>query len=192
MSSKPHPSTRVISLLRTGPAALLLRFVDQGYRLLTGAPLWRLSQIQPRLYIGGQHYARGCRAMRDRGVCAIVNLREIHHSDGAKGIAGERHLHLPTIDNTPPSVDDLLRGVAFVQGEIGQGGSVYIHCGVGVGRAPTLASACLIAEGRSPDAALRRIKRVRPFVHLTPGQRSALDAFAVAWRDNASEPSCRA
>ena len=31
-----------------------------------------------------------------------------------QGIGGERHLHLPTVDHTPPSVIDLMRGVAFI------------------------------------------------------------------------------
>ena len=181
-ANAPHPLTRVVSLSKTGPLAILLRFIDQAWRLVTGAPLWRLSQLTPRLYLGGQHYRRGYQSMLKRGVTGIVNLRERHHSDIKKGIAAERHLHLPTLDNTPPTVANLMRGAEFVHAEIRRGGSVYIHCGVGVGRAPTLAAACLIADGMTPDEALRRIKRVRPFVHLTPGQRNALDAFADAWR----------
>ena len=45
--------------------------------------------------------------MHDYGITAIVNLREANFSDEALGVAGERHLHLPTIDNTPPTIADL-------------------------------------------------------------------------------------
>ena len=129
--------------------------------------------------------------MRDFGITAIVNLRESHFSDEALGIAGERHLHLPTIDNTPPTIADLLRGVAFVQAEIDRAGKVYIHCGVGVGRAPTLTAACLIATGLSPNTALSRIKAVRPFIHLTSAQRRVLDEFAATWLERPHDLPCQ-
>ncbi len=176
---------RMRSLLRTGPRPIALRFIDQLYRRLTGGPLWRLSAVSPQLLLGGQHYPRGYAAMRAYGISAIVNLREAHHNDVARGIGGPQHLHLPTIDNTAPTLLDLQRGVAFVRAEIESGGKVYIHCGVGVGRAPTLTAAYLISTGLSPAAALRQIKAARPFVHLTAGQRRALAEFAEQWPEKA-------
>jgi len=177
----PSPLARAQSLLRTGPRALALRFIDQALRKLTGAPVWRLSELSPALFLGGQHGTRGYAAMQARGISAIVNLREAHHNDVARGIAGARHLHLPTIDNTAPRLADLQRGAAFIAAEIARGGKVYVHCGVGVGRAPTLVAAYLIRSGgESPAQALQRIKHIRPFVHLTPGQRQALEGFAAA------------
>ena len=182
-ANRPHPLTRVVSLAKTGPLPILLRFVDQLYRKLSGAPLWQLSEVTPQLYVGGQHFRRGYETMRDRGITAIVNMRESHHSDVTKGIAGERHLHLPTLDNSPPAGADLMRGAEFARQEINRGGKVYIHCGVGVGRAPTMAAACLITTGLSTEAALLQIKAVRPFIHLTARQRAVLDDFAAAWQE---------
>lgn len=180
MTSNPDtkPLNRIFSLLKTGPRALMLRFGDQVVRISTGAPVKRLSAITPQLYIGGQQRARGLERMRALGITAVVNMREAKHDDLTKGLAPERYLHLPTRDNTPPSVDDLSRGVAFIQDEITRGGVVYVHCGVGVGRAPTMAAAYLIASGATPHDALAAIRKVRPFVHLTPGQRRQLEHFA--------------
>lgn len=181
MEASEQPTAQVArlrGLLRTGPRAIALRLIDQLYRRATGAPLWRLSAFSPQLALGGQHYARGYARLRARGISAIINMREPHFDDRALGIGGERHLHLPTIDNTPPSLRDLARGVAFVQAERERGGAVYIHCGVGVGRAPTMAAACLIADGLPASEALKRIQAVRPFVHLTPGQARVLEEFA--------------
>ena len=127
--------------------------------------------------------------MLDYGISAIVNMRN-RHSDEDKHIAGERHLHLATVDNTPPSVEDLRRGAAFIRAEIDRGGKVYVHCAVGCGRAPTMAAAYLISTGLSPKEALRQIKTVRPFVHLTRKQRAVLDQFEEYWRDGARQPSC--
>ena len=182
MTVKPSPPhKRILSLANTGPRAILLRFIDQAYRKIGGAPLWKLSQVTPQLFLGGQHHRRGWRAMQARGITAIVNLRETKFNDAAKSIDGERHLHLATVDNTPPTVADLMRGVAFVDDEIQRGGKVYIHCGVGVGRAPTLTAAFLMTTGLSAEEALRHIKKARPFVHLTDEQRDALDEFARRW-----------
>ncbi|MEL6526537.1 MAG: dual specificity protein phosphatase family protein, partial [Chloroflexota bacterium] len=54
----------------------------------------------------------------------------------------------------------------------------YVHCGVGVGRAPSATAAYFIKhENMTPDEALVTIKNVRPFIHLTGSQRTQLDAF---------------
>ncbi|MCY4071806.1 MAG: dual specificity protein phosphatase [Chloroflexi bacterium] len=186
----PHPLTRVISLARTGPLSILLRVVDQTWRKMSGAPLWQLSEVSLQLYLGGQHSVRGYRKMQRRGISAIINMREERFSDVDAGIAGERHLHLPTIDNTPPTVADLSRGAAFASDEIARGGKVYIHCGVGVGRAPTMVAAYLISTGLTPQDALQEIKQVRPFVHLTAAQRAVLDEFAATWQERHGHAPC--
>ena len=177
----PHPLIRLQSLLRTGARPLALRLLDQAARRITGAPIWRLCAVTEQLHVGGQHYQRGWRNMRDYGISAILNMRG-ERCDIEHGIGGERYLQLPTVDNTPPALDDLLRGADFVRAEIERGGKVYIHCAVGCGRAPTMTAAYLVSTGLSADEALRRIKRARPFVHLTPAQRQALDDFAAHCR----------
>ena len=188
--AKPSPLARMASLAKTGPVPILLRFIDQGHRKMSGAPLWKLSAVTPQLLLGGQHSPRGWRAMQDAGISAIVNLREARFSDSAKGIGGERHLHLATVDNTPPTIADLMRGAAFIAAEIQRGGKVYVHCGVGVGRAPTMTAAYLITTGLSPAAALQTIKKTRPFIHLTPSQRRVLDEFARAWQKPPDDQRC--
>ncbi len=187
----PHPLARVLSLVRTGPLSIVLRFVDQAYRKTRGAPLWRLCAVTPQLAVGGQHYRGGYAAMQAYGITAVVNLRESRFNDEQAGIGGDRHLHLATIDNTPPSREDLVRGVQFISDEIATGGKVYVHCGVGVGRAPTLAAAYLISTGLTPDDALRGIRAVRPFVHLTASQRAVLDEFARLWPELTPQASCQ-
>lgn len=178
------PVMRMFSLLRTGPRAIVLRFADQITRILSGAPVMRLSQVTPQLYLGGQYRERGWKRMQDLGITAVVNMRESRHDSRLNGLAPERYLHLPTSDNTPPSLESLRAGVEFIAGEIARGGVVYVHCGVGVGRAPTMVAAYLVSTGLSPDEALGMIRAVRPFVHPTPGQRRQLELFAAALREH--------
>jgi len=174
----PSQLRRALSLLRTGPSGLFWRLADQITRKASGQPLWPVSQVQPLLYVGGQHSAKGWPAMQARGIQAIVNLREADKDDAARGIAPAAYLHLPTPDNTPPSLDDLARGVQFIAQHMEQGRAVYVHCGVGVGRAPSQVAAYLISTGRSPQEALAEIRRVRPFIHLTRAQQQQLARYA--------------
>jgi hypothetical protein len=174
-----NPLLRMISLLRVGPRGIALRFYDQIRRKRTGAPVWHLGKVRPFLYIGGQHYKKGWQAVEAEGITAILNMRESHYDDVAEGICGTVHLHLPTLDNTPLSMDFLHQAADFIAVQKETGGKVYVHCGVGVGRAPSAAAAYFIKyEGMDATEAIATIRQVRPFVHLTAQQRRALEQFA--------------
>ena len=177
------------SFLRNGPGAIRLRARDAMHRRETGAPVWHLSEVTPQLYVGGQHTKRGYAEMREFGITAVVNMREAEYDDVKLGIGGARHLHLPTVDHTPPSVADLLSGVAFIGDEIStrESAKVYIHCAAGCGRAPTMAAAYLVTQGDAPSAAWKRIRRVRPFINPTTKQKRVIEQFAAAWAGRHNE-----
>lgn len=184
---KPTPHLqRALSLLQTGPRGMMLRFVDQFQRKRSGVPVWKLSEVAPSLFVGGQHSARGWQAMQDAGITAVLNMRESHHDDVAKGIGGLTHLHLPTRDNTPPTLEALEEAAKFIRQQLDTGGQVYVHCGVGVGRAPCAAAAYLISNGMSAREAVKQMRGVRPFIHLTPGQFRQLELFEQMQRAAAS------
>jgi dual specificity MAP kinase phosphatase len=180
-----HPLKRVASLLKSGPRALMLRFYDQIKRKITGAPVWELSRVAPGLYVGGQHYAKGWQAMEEEGITAVLNMRERWHDDVKAGVGGGLHLHLHTIDNTPVALEDLDKAADYIMEEIERGGSVYVHCGVGVGRAPSAAAAYFIKQGMTTVEALAKIRETRPFIHLTGRQRRRLEEYEVMLREQA-------
>ena len=186
----PNPLLRLGGHLKTGPRAIALRWADVLHRRVIGSPIWALSAVTPDLLLGGQHYyRRGYQRLLDYGITAVVNMRELH-SDIDKGIGGERHLQLATVDNTPPSVDDLRRGVEFIGAEIERGGKVYVHCAVGCGRAPTMTAAYLVSTGLAPEEALRRIRQVRPFINPTRKQQQVLLEFANYWAERCASSQC--
>jgi len=152
--------------------------MDHAVRILGGAPVRALSQITPQLHLGGQHNRRGWKKLVARGVTAVVNLR-VEYDDRAAGIAPARYLHLPTVDETPPSLEHLEQGVAFMAQEIADGGVVYVHCASGIGRAATMVAAYLIRQGASPEQAWARIQAVRPFVRPEPEQIDQLAQFSA-------------
>ncbi len=165
-------------------SATALWAVDHIVRIVTGAPVRRVSQITPQLHVGGQYRQRGWERLAARGVTAVVNLR-IEFDDEARGIAPEQYLYLPTIDDAPPSLEHLRQGTDFIEQKIKRGGGVYVHCGSGVGRAPTMAAAYLVSTGMTPAQAWARIRAVRPFIRPRPRQVSQVAKFAEAFLDTA-------
>lgn len=180
-SEKPtNPLRRIISLLRVGPSGLVLRFYDQITRKRRGYPVWDLCRVRPFLYVGGQHYPTGWDEMVSEGITGIINMREDHLSDVAKGIGGDEHLHLATKDNTPVPFEYLHQAADFIADHKVKHGKVYVHCGVGVGRAPSAAAAYFIKhEGMTTVQALATIRETRPFIHLTGTQRRQLEQFEL-------------
>jgi hypothetical protein len=152
-----------------GITTTLVWMYGRGVPYLTGSPLLQYSEITPNLYVGPQYRESGKRLLQARGINACVNMR-IERDDAALGLALERYLHLPTIDDAAPSLEHLEQGVAFIREVIGSGGKVYIHCGAGVGRAPSMAAAYLMAEGHSLEEAIALIRKPRPFIAITPPQ----------------------
>lgn len=164
-------------LTQQGLRVTALWAADHGVRIITGAPIRSVSQITPQLHVGGQYWRRGWPRLASRGITAVVNMR-VEFDDDDAGIAPPRYLRLPTVDNEPPTLEQLRAGVAFIAEEVAQGGGVYVHCGAGVGRAPAMAAAYLASTGLTPDQAWACIREVRPFIHPKPEQVAQIERFA--------------
>lgn len=178
----------MIDAIKKGWNILRRRIRDQGIRtsllwlyargvpLLTGVPLLQFSQVTSSIFVGPQYRHNGLKYLQKQGIHAVVNLR-IEKDDARLGLAPQYYCYLPTIDDQAPSMEQLFSGVEFIQRIIDDGGKVYIHCGAGVGRAPTMAAAYLISTGFSLVDALALIKKVRPFIYITPPQMDTLIRF---------------
>lgn len=165
----------------------LLWMYGRGLPAVTGVPLLQFCQVTPQLFVGSQFNQRGKRVLEQQGIHACVNMR-IEHDDAAHGLALTEYLHLPTVDDAAPSLADLEKGAAFIRDVIHQNGKVYIHCGAGVGRAPTMAAAYLIRQGHSLEQALALIRAARPFITITPPQMDQLARFAELTRFAEKQP----
>jgi protein-tyrosine phosphatase len=164
-------------LVKFGLRQTWLWLYEKVERIWNGVSPVETTRVRPHLYVGGQHYKRGLKAMRDMGIGATVSLRE-EADDAVRGVALERHLWLPTPDDHAPTLEQLAQGVAFIREAVKDGQGVYVHCGQGAGRAPTLAAAYLISEGHSPESALAEIRKVRPFITPTREQLRRLAEWA--------------
>ena len=156
------------------------RLYDYSWRKLTGAPTRRFSMITPHLFLGGQHSRhRGLHMLKRRGITAIVNMRissiNLAHIDWVKT------LHLPTVDQHAPTMDQLKQGVEFIAEEIKRQGKVYIHCKQGEGRGPTMVIAYLISTGMTLEDALTAVRKVRTFIRPTLVQLERLREFTLLY-----------
>lgn len=189
----------IIHLLKKGAGVLSRRLKTQGLHttllwaygrgmpFITGVPMLRYGMVTPQLCVGAQFNARGKRVLEQQGFNACVNMR-IEKDDAALGLALERYLHLPTVDDEAPSMEHLERGAVFIRDVIAGQGKVYIHCGAGVGRAPTMAAAYLVAEGHSLREALEMIRAARPFITITPPQIARLKEWERYIRERQAAP----
>lgn len=179
----------------------LIRFVGKGWRILsrrmreqgwrvtlvwmfargipkiTGVPLLRYSEVTPQLYVGPQYNRKGHEYLIRQGFTHGVNLR-IEYDDAAHGLALPGYCYLPTVDDDAPTMEHLQEGVRFIAEAVQAGGKVYVHCAGGIGRAPTMAAAYLMAEqGLSLADALALIRRNRPFITIMPPQMAQLERY---------------
>ncbi len=159
-----------------GPMRLWLR--DKIARRMTGFSPQEISEVQPRLYVGGQHTRGGLARMLAAGIGAVVNMRE-ESDDAEREAAPEHYLWLPTTDDHAPTPENLARGVSFITEHLATERGVYIHCASGVGRAPTMAAAYLVSTGMDPEAAWAAIRARRSFIRPTPPQIEAVAAYAA-------------
>lgn len=156
---------------------------EKIWRLINGVSPAATSCVREVLYVGGQQYQRGLPHMNHWGIGATLSLRE-EADDSARGVAMTNHLWLPIPDNDAPSIEQLSRGVAFIQQQLREQRAVYVHCGQGVGRAPTMAAAFMMSEGLSVRSALNEIRAVRPFITPTPVQLRRLEEWADHLRNS--------
>ena len=179
-----NPIAKLVRILaqrlrEQGAWTTFLWAADHTVRRITGANILQLSRITPHLHVGGQYRRHGWPRLAARGVTAVVNVR-IEFDDQEADIAPPRYLHLPTIDDDAPSLQQLEQGALFIAQEIERGGSVLVHCGAGVGRAATVAAAYLVHTGMEVEEAWACVQRARPFIRPTQVQIEQLERFAQA------------
>lgn len=163
------------------------KIVDQTYRVIMGIPTLKRSQVTANLFLGGQYNLRGLRKLKQMGITGIINMR-VHSIYKEAQYEGLHYLHLPTPDNTPPALDDLVKGADFAHNEINNNGKVYIHCRQGLGRGPSMAIAYLLKMGATYEDAFATVKKVRTFINPRPLQIKRLKELEAYYK-KAAQPA---
>ena len=116
-------------------------------------------------------------ALGRQGVSVLLNLHERAHDSGRLRRHGFAEVHLPVKDFTAPSPEQLQQGVAAIQEAVGQGKTVAVHCGGGLGRTGTLLACYLVSQGMSTVDAIARVRELRPGSIETRGQVHAIMVY---------------
>lgn len=159
---------------------------DNVYRFFAGMPTLKRSQITANLFLGSQYNLVGLRKMKALGITAIINMR-MHSIYSEAQYEGFHYLHLPTVDNTPPPMETLIKGADFADAEVKKGGKVYIHCRQGLGRGPTMTIAYLLKTGLTFQDAFNLVKKVRTFINPRPGQIERLKELEQYYQQHKQE-----
>ncbi|AEI63211.1 dual specificity phosphatase [Corallococcus macrosporus] len=147
-----------------------------------------VSRVNDWLYVGGAVPRSRYAELKARGITAVIDVRGERCDDAeALKALGIELLNLPVTDRYPPSVEQLMRGVAWALPRLEQGGTLYTHCEHGVGRGPLVGLAVMVARGWEAPAAYRELRQARWQSTLNDRQLNGLADFVTAWRARAAE-----
>lgn len=134
------------------------------------------SQVTPGLWIGGDLETRSptlahvqLNELAGAGITAIVDVR-LEWNDQA-WVAEVK----PDIDYLWLGVDDAGQrmpdlwfdtGTDHVLAALNGGGTLLVHCHMGINRGPSMGFAAMLAQGWDPIEALDRIRRCRPIAYV--------------------------
>ena len=118
------------------------------------------------------------RVLAAHGITTVINLHTRSHPAPYRDTSGLHEIHLPVLDFTPPTPDQLAEGVRAIHDALAHGERVAVHCGAGLGRTGTLLACYLVSTGLPPDAAIKEIRRLRPGSIETPTQEAAIHTYA--------------
>lgn len=146
-----------------GASLLARRVVDPHPVPVAVEGVAKLGVVSPRVWRGAAPQVEGYRSLAAAGVTTVVDLRAEDDAaalDGQAEAAGLQVVHLPIRDGQLPTAQQV---AAFEQVVATSSGTVFLHCGAGVGRTGAMAAAHLVGSGQAGGAeALARNLAVGP------------------------------
>src|ERR1700681_1782004 len=120
-----------------------------------------MTQVWERLFIGGHDDAQRLHESNPKGITTVISLFEISVVRRNFAI---NYLHTPIPDAKPIRVGQFDAIIEALTENI-RWGTVLIHCGSGMSRAPIMAAAWMDVVGyKNIDAALEEIAGLRPII----------------------------
>jgi protein-tyrosine phosphatase len=124
-----------------------------------------ITKIWERLFVGGRDDAEALVKSNPFGVATVISLCEFRLVRRNPSI---NYLHVPIEDESPLSVGQF-DAVMDALAENIRWGTVLLHCGLGISRAPIMAAAWMHVVGyKDIDSALAELKTLRPAIDPSP------------------------
>lgn len=102
--------------------------------------------------------------------------------------AGLLVVHIPVIDMDAPTQSQLSQCVSVIERSQAQKMGVLVHCTAGMGRTGTVLAAYFVSHGFTPQAAIARVRELRPGSVETVEQEESVREFARRMADAAKKP----
>ncbi len=117
--------------------------------------------------------------LSESGVTLVVSLTEHPVDEAMVAAEGMDRIHIPVVDFTPPSQNQIATFVQAVKAETAGRGVVAVHCAGGKGRTGTMLAAWFVSQGMSSQAAIEHVRSLRPGSIETASQEQAIHAYAA-------------
>src|ERR1035437_3464274 len=120
-----------------------------------------MTQVWERLFIGGIADAEELADDNPDGITAVISLSEVAVRTRREDV---KYVHLPIEDDKPVPIRQFYCIMDAIRKNI-RWGTVLLHCGQGVSRAPSFAAAWMAAVGyKNIDSAIEEIRQLRPVI----------------------------
>jgi protein-tyrosine phosphatase len=120
-----------------------------------------MTHIWQRLWLGSLRDAQGLAKANPNGIDTVISLCENSVASKRPGVA---YVHIPIADEEPVPVGDF-DSIMDAIAENVRWGTILVHCGVGISRAPSMTAAWMHVVGyKHIDAAIEEVRQVRPFI----------------------------
>jgi atypical dual specificity phosphatase len=115
--------------------------------------------------------------LNGHGVRLLVSLTEEPLDPALVAGAHLEGAHIPVVDFTAPTIEQLDQFVALVESAKADGRPVAVHCAGGLGRTGTFLASWLVAKGAPADEAIAEVRELRPGSIETADQEQILRDF---------------
>jgi atypical dual specificity phosphatase len=124
--------------------------------------------------------------LREQGIQVLISLTEEPPNRRWVEDAGLLLFHVPVLDMDAPTQEQFDRCVKAIERANSNEMGVAIHCGAGLGRTGTVVAAYFVRKGATPEAAIRRIRELRPGSVETAEQEEAILEYSRRARQSTS------